>query len=66
MQASGEFVGERLVDHPVGFDAAFSSEGLGRDSDPEMGLAAGPVADVAGVQMRLVDHLERGRAKSIG
>ena len=38
------------------FDAAFPGEGFRDDADPEMRLAARPVAGVTFVKMRLVDH----------
>jgi hypothetical protein len=66
MEALGELLSERPIDHPVNLDATLAPKRLGFDPDAEMGLAAGPVAGVTGVEMRLVDHLERGRPKSFG
>lgn len=66
MHAAGEFPGKDLVDHPVDLDPTLAPEGLGRDPDTKMGFAAGPMPGVSDVEMRFVDHLERGRVKSIG
>src|ERR1700757_4290916 len=50
----------------MALDPALPGEGRRHDIDPEMTLAAGPVAGVALVEMGLVDHPKAVRAESLG
>ena len=63
MHAAGKLGRERRVDHAVALEPALSAEGLRHDIDPEMGLAARPVAGMAGVLMGFVDHVAGFRAR---
>jgi hypothetical protein len=54
VHAAGEFTGKCRIDHAVALDSALSAKGFRYDIDPEMGLAARPVAGMAGMLVRLV------------
>jgi hypothetical protein len=58
VDASGEFFGKRLVDHPVPLDAALACEGVGHDADAKVRLAGWVRAGMAGVKAGFVHHLE--------
>jgi hypothetical protein len=66
MDAVREFTGKCLVDHTMAFDPALSAERLRHDMNPEMGLPARPMAGVALVPMRFIDHVEALRRKRRG
>src|SRR6185312_9705982 len=66
VDAACEFAGKRLVDHAVALDPALSAERLRHDVDPEMGLPARPMAGVALMPMRFIDHVEALRRKRGG
>ena len=51
VHGAGEFRRQRGVNHPVTFDPALPFEGRRYDIQPEMRLAAGPVAGMALMQM---------------
>ena len=65
MHRAGEFLGERLVYGTLARDPRLPGEGVGDKPDAEMGLALRARADMARVQVRFVDDLERRRAKSL-
>ena len=66
MHAAREFTRKCLVDHAVALDPALSAERLRHDHDPEMGLAARPVAGMAFVLMRFIHNVEALRRESGG
>lgn len=61
MNALGDFLRQRAIDHPMLLDARFRAEGLGHDSDTKVAFSTGPRSGMAGVMMRLIDHFETGR-----
>src|SRR4051812_40334522 len=66
MDRAGELLGQHLVDQALTLDPRLAGERRGDDSHREVGLAARPRSDVAGVVMAVVDHLQRGRLKGGG
>ena len=58
VHAAGELTRKCLIDHAVALDPALSVERLRHDMNPEMGLAARPVAGVALVLMRFIHNIE--------
>ena len=58
MHAAGELARERRIDHAMAFDPALPAKGFRHDIEPEMSLAAGPVAGVAFVPMRFILDME--------
>ena len=64
MEALGDLVGKRVVNHAVGLDPAFATESLGRDLHAKMTFPLRPMASMALVQVGFVHHLERIGAKS--
>ena len=58
MDAGCQFIGKRLVDHAVALDPGLSAERLRHDMNPEVRLPARPVAGMAFVSVRLVDHIQ--------
>jgi hypothetical protein len=54
MDAALQLVRERGVDHAVAFEPGLSPERLRYNIEPEVGLAARPVAGMSLVQMRFV------------
>ena len=63
MHAAGKLAGQRRIDHAMAFEPALPAEGFRHDIEPEMGLAAGPVAGMAFVQMRFVLDMEAFAAR---
>ena len=51
MHGAGEFRGQHRVNHAVAIDPALACEGWRHNIDPEMRLAARPVAGMALMQM---------------
>ena len=66
MHAARELARKRLVDHAVTLDPALSAERLRHDMNPEMGLAARPVAGMALVLVRFIHHVEALRREGGG
>src|SRR5215469_1777661 len=66
MDAGGELMRERLVDHAVAVDPALSAEGLRHNIDAVVGLSARPVACVALVLVRFIDHPQVHRGERGG
>src|SRR6516165_12179611 len=64
MYASGEFRRQSRIYHAMALDSALPFEGERYDIDPEMRLAAGPVAGVAFMKMRFVHDVETLRRES--
>jgi len=64
VDAAGEFLRQRLMNHAVALDAALSIEGRRHDIDSEMRFAAGAMSGVARVQMRFIDDVEAGGCES--
>ena len=58
VHAAREFTRKCLVDHAVALDPALTAERFRHDMNPEMGLAARPMAGMALVLMRFIDHIE--------
>ena len=58
VHAAGEFTRKCLIDHAVALDPALSAERLRHDMNPEVGLAARPMAGVALVLMRFIHNIE--------
>ena len=58
VDAAGKLARKRLVDHAVAIEAALSAERLRHDMNPEVGLAARPVAGMALVLMRFIHNIE--------
>src|SRR5437588_558995 len=63
MHAALDLSRERFVHHAVALDPALPSEGVRHNINPEMGLAAFPMAGVAGVLVGLVEHVELCRCE---
>ena len=66
VDAAGKLARKCLVDHAVALDPALSAERLRHDMNPEMGLAARPVAGMALVLMRFIHNIEALRRESGG
>src|SRR5438067_1631879 len=66
MDAACELARECLVDHAMAFDPALAAERLRYDRDPEMGLAARPMAGMALVLMRFIRNVETLRRERGG
>jgi hypothetical protein len=60
MDAFGDFLGQRAIDHPVLLDPRLRLKGGGRDPDPKVAFAAGPGAGMAGMVMGFIDDFEAG------
>ena len=58
MDAARKLARKCLVDHAVAFDPALSVKRLRHDMNPEVGLAARPVAGMALVLMRFIHNIE--------
>ncbi len=58
VNAAGQFVGERRVDHAMTLDAALAGEGPRHDMNAEMRLTAGPVAGMTLVAMGFVNDFD--------
>jgi hypothetical protein len=58
MHATRQFTRKCLVDHAVALDPALTAERFRHDMNPEMGLAARPVAGMALVLMRFINHVQ--------
>jgi hypothetical protein len=58
VDTTGKLARKRLVDHAMAFDPALSAERLRHDMNPEVGLAARPMAGVALVLMRFIHNIE--------
>ena len=65
MNAVGDFLGERRVNHPVALDAPLAGERRRDHMDAEMRLAPGARARMAGVQVGLIDDPEVRRGKGL-
>ena len=52
---AGQLFGQQGIDHPLAREAGFPFEGAADDFDAKIGLAFRPGADMAGVQVGLVD-----------
>ena len=66
VHAFREFGGECGVDEAVSFDAALSGEGLSHDIDPEVTLAARPVARMPLMLVGFVDDPQGLGPESLG
>lgn len=66
VDAAGEFLRQRLMDHAMTFDPALPIEGRRHDIDSEMRFAAGAMPGVPGVKMRFIDDVEAGGRESRG
>ncbi|MEH2521254.1 hypothetical protein V1279_006827 [Bradyrhizobium sp. AZCC 1610] len=64
MDGALEFRRKRRIYHTVAFNPALPFEGRRYDIDPEMRLAARPVARMALMQMRFVRNVEAFRQES--
>ena len=58
MNGSREFCRKKRIDAPVAVEAAQPRKSARNDLHPEVGLAFGSRARMAGVQMAFVDHLQ--------
>ena len=58
MDAALEFASERRIDHAMTLDPALPPEGLRHNINPEMCLAARPMAGVAFVLVRFIHHAQ--------
>lgn len=58
MNAPGQFLGQRIVDHAMTLHAALPFEGLRHDINAEVRLAAGPVARMAFMMPGFVFNLD--------
>jgi hypothetical protein len=58
MDAACKLTRKCLVDHAVTLDPALSAERLRHDMNPEVGLAARPMAGMALVLMRFIYNIE--------
>ena len=65
MDAARELGCQRRVDQPMPVQPALPSKCLRHNMYTEMGLASRPVSRMPFMQMRLIEHLETFRAKSI-
>lgn len=54
MHAASKFGGERLIDQAMAFDPALAPERIRNDMNTEMTLAAGPVAGMPDMVIRLI------------
>ncbi len=59
-----QFSGQGCIDHAMPFDPGLPFEAWRHNIDPEMRLAARPVARMAGMQMRFIRHVDLGRSES--
>jgi hypothetical protein len=66
VDAARKLVGKHLVHHAVALDPALPFERRRYNMDPVMGFAAGPVACVSGMQVRLIGDVEMRRGKCPG
>src|SRR5882757_3053327 len=66
VHATVEFARQRRIDHAVAVDSALSPEGLRHNIDPEMRLAAGPVAGMPLMLMGFVLDPQALRFESLG
>lgn len=66
MDAGGEEIGERLIHQPLARDAVEAGEGGTLDGHRKMRFAGAVVAEMAGMEMAFVDHLELRRLKRGG
>ena len=66
VHAAGEFTGKCRVDHAMALDSALPAKGFRYDIDPEVGLAAWPVAGMAGMLVRFVDDSQVLGIESFG
>jgi hypothetical protein len=58
VDAALEFASERRIDHAMTLDPALPPEGLRHNIDPEMRLTARPMAGMAFVLVRFIDHAQ--------
>lgn len=58
VHTAGKLARQRRIDHAMALDPALPAKGFGHDIESEMSLAAGPVAGMAFVSMRLILHME--------
>src|SRR6266567_6106008 len=66
MHAAVEFARQHRIDHAVAVDSALSPEGFRHNIDPEMRLAAGPVAGMPLMLMGFVLDPQALRFESLG
>ena len=66
MHTTLELRRERFVHHAVALDPALPFEGPRHDINPEVRLAAGPVAGMTLVLMRFVEHAQAFGRESLG
>jgi hypothetical protein len=66
VDAAGKLGRQRRIDHAVTLDPALPPEGLRHDMNAEMGLAARPMAGMALMLVRFVDHVQAFREESFG
>ena len=59
-----ELVGQDGIDRALALDARLTAKRIGDDLDPEMRLALGPRADMAGMEVRFVDHVGSAAASA--
>lgn len=65
MNAFSKFISQHGIHHPVLLDPRLGPERFSHDLDPEMALAIGPGAGMAGMLMRFIDHVEMNGLESI-
>jgi len=66
VHATGKFGGKGRINEAMTLEPALPGEGLRHDIHSEMTLAAGPMAGVALVPVRLIEHPQALRAESFG
>jgi hypothetical protein len=66
VDAGGEFIGKRLVNHAVAIEPALPPERLRYDIKPEMRFPARPVPCMPGVLTGFVNDRKAFRCESLG
>src|SRR3981081_51517 len=66
VHAAFQFARQRRIDHAVAVDSALSAEGLRHNINPEMRLAAGPMAGMPLMLMGFVLNPQALRFESLG
>ena len=62
---TGKLFRQCRIDHPMALDPAFAGECRRDDADPEMRLAAGDGASMAGMKMRFINDAQAFRMERL-
>jgi hypothetical protein len=66
VDAAGEFIRKRRIDHAMALQPALPSEGISHDIDAEVCLSFRPMPRMPRMVVGLVDHFEIGGCESLG